>query len=112
MITIQKRWFHATTKENWEKIKQEKILWGISETTDLDNPIDKRATFLARELKTLISMVTDKTRHWNGDMLHNELILSVRYLPNNINDDYDPSNWEMIVKKPIPLSNVKVLKYL
>ena len=100
---IQKRWFHATTKENWKKIQKEKMLWGIDR--------NQRHTFLARSLKELISMVTDN-HYWNSDMHNNELVLSVKYTPNNINDDYNVKSWEMVVKKPITLDNIQLLKYI
>lgn len=102
MKTVQKRWFHATTKENWGKIKKEGILWGIDTW--------ERRTFLAANLKQLIWFMTH-IFPCNTDMQNFDLILSVRYIPNNI-DDIWQNHWELVVKKPIPLENVRLLRYI
>jgi hypothetical protein len=90
---IQKRWFHATTKENWEKIKKEGLQSG---------------TFLARNLEELIRMIYLPLI---GDLRKCELILSVRYTPND-DDKFDPKSWEMIAMRRIDKDNLKLLKYL
>lgn len=101
--TIQKHWFHATTKKTLEKIKQSGVLFG-----------NDNCLFLARNLEELVLMIKHGRAGigWNADIAHKELVLKVKYIPNNINDDYDPKNWEMIVKKPIPLSNIRFLRYI
>lgn len=96
----QKKWYHATNKKALRNIKKSGVLWGGNDI------------FLARNAKELESMVLDSNR-WNADMhKNNEVILSVRYVPNNIDDDYDPCSWEMRVTKPISIDNVRLLKYL
>lgn len=97
---IQKKWFHGTTRENWEKIKQSGFLNGGSEN------------FLARNLAELERYIYSPAA-W-GDMrkIRGGLILTVKYKPNNVDDDYKPTWWEMIVRKSIPVSDLKVLKYL
>lgn len=93
MITIQKRWFHATTKNNWIKIKKEGLLGG---------------TYLARNLEELMRIINLPLIE---DLRKCELILSVRHLPSDI-DEYKPTTWEMVVKEPIPISNIRFLRYL
>ena len=97
----QKRWFHATTKQGLKFILKEGILWGIDD--------DKRHTFLARNYDELIRMIS---LPYFTDLRKCEVVLSVRYIPNGLDDDYNPKWWEMIVTKPIPISNVQVYKYL
>ena len=96
---IQKRWFHATTKKCWKQIKKDGFL-----KVDEDGEL-----FLARNLDELIRMIYLPLIQ---DLRKCELVLSVRYTPNGIDDDYDPKWWEMIVTKPIPIENVVLLKYL
>ena len=105
--TVQKRWYHATTKKAWKKIKKEGVLWG------LEGWGMSRHTFLARNWRDLVRMCDSKKyQPWNRDMFNNELHLSVRYTPNGTADDYDSKSWEMIVKKPISTENVRLLKYI
>ncbi len=101
MRSIQKRWFHATTKEAWKKIKEEGLLWGITDR--------ERQTFLARNLGELIRMIN---LPFIQDLRKCQIILSVEYVPNGRDDDYNPKSWELIVNKPIPTSNVRLLKKL
>lgn len=100
---IQRKWFHATTIENYKKIQKEGVLFGKN---DID---ETRRTFLARNLAELIRMIN---LSFFRDLAKCELILTVKYTPNRTDDDYNPKYWEMIVYKPIPISDVKVLKYL
>jgi hypothetical protein len=96
---MQKRWFHGTTIECWKKIQQDGFL----------KPNEDKELFLARnrdELERMINLPIFT------DLRKSQLILSVRYTPDNINDDYNPKNWEMIVRKSIPLSYIKVLTHL
>lgn len=93
-VELQKKWYHGTSLENWKKIKKEGVLWGK------DGVFNRRCTFLAKDLKQL--------EHWTSLPMFNEwrgfdLILTVKYTPNNIDDDYNPKWWEMIVKKIINL---------
>jgi len=90
MNTIQKRWFHATTKENWEKIKKDGL---------------RNGSFLARNLNELIRMINLPLF---TDLRKCELVLSVKHEPK----EYNPKEWELITDKKIPLENIKVLKYL
>ncbi len=99
MKTIQRRWFHGTTKEAWKKIKKEGL-----------KPNEYGELFLAGNQNELIKIVY-KPAFWH-DLKKCEVLLSVKYTPNGINDDYDPKNWEMIVNKPIPINNVRVLRKL
>ncbi len=104
--TNQKRWSHATTKETWKRIQEEGVLWGV------DDPGYSRHTYLAKDVKQLVVMATDKKRIWNKDMHHYEVLLRVKYVPNGVDDDYDPKSWEMVVKRPISLENVSFVRYL
>lgn len=97
MITLQKKWFHATTKQCWKEIQRSGILWGGKDI------------FLARNLDELIRMVHLPLI---GDLQKCELIVTVRYIPNGITDNYDAKSWEMIVKKSIRGDDVKFLRYL
>ena len=102
MTTIQKRWFHGTTKENWKKIKKEGL---------------KSGTFLARNLEDLWFFFTHSFPS-NSDMFMKcEVILSVKYTPNVIDDDYYKEGasrykWELVVEKPIPADNIRPLFYI
>lgn len=99
-MTVQKKWYHATTKEAWKQIKRECVLWGID---------DPRQTFLARNLDELIRMINLPLM---GDLRKCELILTVKYEPNGIDDNYNTKSWEMVVNKPISIDNVKLLRFL
>lgn len=101
---IQKKWFHGTTLEALKKIKKEGLLWGLD--------CNKRETYLARNLKELESYIFSPLAWKDMKKIRNGVILAVKYLPNGVDDDYNPKWWEMIVKNPIPLSDIKVLKYL
>ena len=90
---IQKRWFHATTKENWEKIKKDGL---------------RRGTFLARNLEELVRMINLPLI---GDLEKCELVLSVKHIPSNL-DEYNPKSWEMVVRKSIVAENIRFLRYL
>jgi hypothetical protein len=103
MKFIQKRWFHATTKENWRKMKEEGFLWGMSDE------YDSRRTYLARQKEDI------KGRGlWNftlaGVKQRCEILLSVKYLPTGVDDDYNPKSWELIVFKPIPIKNIQPIE--
>ena len=100
----QKKWFHGTTKETYKKIKKEGVLWGVVNG-------EPRHTFLAANLNQLIDMITDKNRPWNGDMHHFDVIFSVKYETNGIDDEWC-NGWELVVKRPISIKNIKVAKYL
>lgn len=101
---IQKRWFHATTKECWKKIRTDGILLGPP-----SHECNRPHTFLARNLDELYRMIYLPIF---TDLRKCELILSVRYVPNGIHDDYNPKCWEMITTAAIPLCDLKVLKYI
>lgn len=79
----QKRWYHATTKENWKKIKETGYL--------------KRYSYLAPTIKDI-------------DILSKcEVLLSVKYIPTKNDQDH---KFELVINNFVPLSNLKVHKYL
>ena len=90
MIIKQKRWFHATTKANWKKIKKEGL---------------RNGTFLARNLNELKRMINLPLI---GDLQKCELILSVRYKP----DEYNAKDWELVIENTIDANNIRLLEYI
>lgn len=84
MNCVQKHWWHATTRENWKKIKKEGL---------------RKGTFLARNHEELIRMINLPLI---GDLRKCELILSVLYTQKEKDE-----GWELIISEPIPAENVK-----
>ncbi len=83
-MTNQKHWYHATTRENWAKIKKEGLRAG---------------SYLSRSVQEI-------------DILSKcEILLSVKYAIGG-NDSYFAPVGELVVGAPIPPTNLKVAKYL
>ena len=105
MTTLQKRWFHATTKKGWKEIQEEGVLWGAAYRGE-------RETYLARNIEELINFISGPVSNVVGDLRKCQLVLSVKYTPNGVDDDFNPKSWEMVVKKPITLDKVRLIRYL
>ena len=82
MFTIQKHWWHATTRENWKKIKKEGLRAGA---------------YLSRSISEI-------------DILSKcDVLLSVKYIPDESIDYYLKEVGELTVKKPISVENIKLV---
>lgn len=102
-------WYHGTSKENWDKIQQEGILWGRRFVINNDGNIIKevrRCTYLTPDL--------EEAKHY-GDV-----ILKVEYNPfddkGRIKKDkrkplnnYVPDCWQMRVYEPISIDSIKLI---
>lgn len=90
--------YHGTSKENWNAIQKEGILWGRRYTTTNKGikEVD-RCTYLA---------VDKEEAEQYGDV-----VLKVEYNPfNNPKDNnYIEGCWQVRVYEPIPLTDVEVL---
>ena len=92
--------YHGTTKENWNNIQKEGILFGRRYITDNDGNIIKevsRCTYLA--------LNKEEAKQY-GD-----IILEVEYDPfvNPGLNNYTLNCWQVRVYEPIHLTNVKKL---
>lgn len=91
--------YHGTSKENWEIIQNEGILYGRRYITDSDGNTLKevdRCTYLA----------VDKEEAQR----YGEVVLEVEYDPTNSkHNNYKEDCWQVRVYEPISLSQVKVL---
>ena len=97
--------YHGTTKENWEKIQKEGILWG----GDTYHKTGKgyRYTYLTPEIEV-------------AKKINSEIILEVKYDPVGVNGEgidnygFDPppgqTCWQFCVFIPIPLLKVTLLE--
>ena len=99
--------YHGTSKENWEKIQEEGVLFGRRYIVDNDDNIIQevsRCTYLATEF--------DEAKQY-GD-----IVLSVEYEPLDEQgkhkrdkhgpvNNYDPDGWQLRVYEPIPLSSIQ-----
>lgn len=83
--------YHGTTEENWQKIQQEGILWGIRNTPS-------RCTYLAIERK--------HTEQYGC------VILGVEYDPvgHSQNNNYVDGCWQFRVYDPIPIEHIEIAK--
>jgi hypothetical protein len=102
--------YHATSKENWVKIQDEGILFGIRgpyiKYDDNGKPTDEyympsRCTYLAVEKSNAVG--------WKDIR---EVILEVEYDPyiNKIKNNYFDDCWQCRVYEPIPIENIKVVE--
>ena len=92
--------YHGTSKENWEKIQQEGVLYGRRYITDENGVRLKevdRCTYLAVDL--------EEAKYY-GD-----IILQVEYNPlkHKTKNNYAEGCWQVRVYEPIPLSAIKKL---
>lgn len=89
------KFYHGTSKENWEAIKQEGILFG---RLLVNNKEVSRCTYLAVDLEEA--------------KCYGEVVLEVEYNPykhKNMNN-YIEDCWQLRVYEPIPLSDITVIK--
>ena len=86
-----KTWYHGTTKEIFNKIKKDGVLYGFHKS-------GKRFTTLSLD---------KEEANFYGDVL-----LAVTYNPveDLINNDYGPHSLDLKVFSPIPMSNVKRIR--
>ena len=84
------KFYHGTTKELWDQIQQEGMLWGVRPLAP------SRCTYLA-------TYKEDAEQY--GDV-----VLEVEYVPNNKDDNYHPEAWQLRVYVPILINNIKRLR--
>ena len=82
--------YHGTTKENYQKILKEGILWGVRNYYS-------RCTYLTKDL------LEAKT--------YGEIILEVEYDPaiNEKYNNYCQDCWQFRVYEPISIENIRIL---
>ena len=87
--------YHGTSKENWEAIQKEGILFG---RLLVNNKEVSRCTYLAVDLAEA--------------KCYGEVVLKVEYDPykHKKMNNYIEDCWQLRVYEPIPLSNIKVIK--
>ena len=85
------KFYHGTSKENWKRIQEEGILFGIRDKCP------SRCTYLTPILEESKS--------------YGEVILEVEYNPydNPKMNNYVEDCWQVRVYEPIPISNIKLL---
>lgn len=87
--------YHGTTKENWDKIQQEGVLWGRRYFTDkgVKKEVD-RCTYLA----------VDKEEAEQ----YGEIVLQVEYDPHSSkHNNYIEGCWQVRVYEPISIDSIK-----
>lgn len=88
--------YHGTSKENWNAIQKEGILYGRRYITDNNGNIIKevsRCTYLAVNIEEA--------------KCYGDVVLQVEYNPiNSKHNNYKEGCWQVRVYEPIPLSNV------
>jgi len=94
------KFYHGTTKESWEEIQKEGVLWGRRYIVDSEGKIVKevsRCTYLARNKREA--------------MYYGDVLLEVEYDPfeNKKENNYTKGCWQVRVYEPIQIENVKVL---
>lgn len=92
--------YHGTSKENWNKIQEEGVLWGrrfVELKKGVITEID-RCTYLAT--------TKEEAEHY-GD-----IVLEVYYNPllDKDNNNYHPNSWQLRVYCPISIENIKRIK--
>lgn len=90
--------YHGTTKENYEQILKEGVLFGRRGIIMNDGSIKEvdRCTYLA----------VDKEEA----MCYGDVLLEVEYEPRRGRiDNYCEGCWQVRVYKPIPITNIKVI---
>lgn len=90
--------YHGTSKENWNAIQKEGILWGRRHVTN-NNRIKEvdRCTYLAVDKEEAVQ--------------YGDVVLMVEYNPfnNPKYNNYMEGCWQVRVYEPIPLSQIKEL---
>lgn len=91
------KFYHGTTLENWNKIKQEGILWGKRNIPGYPNI--SRCTYLAASLEEA--------------SYYGSIVLEVNYDPtlNSTYNNYIEGSWQCRVYEPIPISDINVIEY-
>ncbi len=99
------KFYHGTSRNNWEKIKKERVLWGIP-TVFCHMGYIRRYTYL-----TPYTEVAQK---------YGEVSLEIEYEPVGVdgrgidNYGFDPppgqTCWQFSVFIPIPIKNMKIYK--
>ena len=101
--------YHGTSKKNWEKIKQEGVLWGLRFLSDLDRakhgwkppqeiPKRFRMTYFSENIESA----------WSHGEYGNGVVLEIDYEPTGKKRiDYKTHN-AYVIKVPIPLERITV----
>ena len=92
--------YHGTSKENWNAIQKEGILYGRRFVTDNNGNIIKevdRCTYLAVDLEEA--------------KCYGDVVLQVEYNPvNSKHNNYKEGCWQVRVYEPIPISKIQEVK--
>ena len=92
--------YHGTSKENWNAIQKEGILYGRRFVTDNNGNIIKeidRCTYLAVDLEEA--------------KCYGDVVLQVEYNPSNSkHNNYKEGCWQVRVYEPIPIYNIQEVK--
>jgi RNA:NAD 2'-phosphotransferase (TPT1/KptA family) len=89
------KFYHGTSRENWEAIQNEGILFG---RLLVNNNIVSRCTYLAVDIEEA--------------ECYGEVVLEVEYDPykHKKMNNYIEDCWQLRVYEPIPLTDIKVIK--
>lgn len=89
------KFYHGTSRENWEAIQQEGILFG---RLLVNNKEVSRCTYLAVDLAEA--------------KCYGEVVLEVEYDPykHKKMNNYIEDCWQLRVYEPIPLTDIKIIK--
>lgn len=92
--------YHGTSKENWETIQKEGVLYGRRYVFDKNG-------FPLREIDRCTYLATDLEEA----KCYGEVVLQVEYDPLKSGDknNYCEGCWQMRVYEPIPIENIKKL---
>ena len=92
--------YHRTTKENWDKIQEEGILYGRRYVLNNDGSIQRevsRCTYLATDIAEA--------------MQYGDIVLEVEYEPstNPKKNNYVDGCWQVRVYEPIPIDKFSLV---
>jgi hypothetical protein len=89
------KFYHGTSRENWEAIQNEGILFG---RLLVNNNLISRCTYLAVDIEEA--------------ECYGEVVLEVEYDPykHKKMNNYIEDCWQLRVYEPIPLTDIKVIK--
>ena len=89
------KFYHGTSRENWEAIQNEGILFG---RLLVNNNLISRCTYLAVDIEEA--------------KCYGEVVLEVEYDPykHKKMNNYIEDCWQLRVYEPIPLTDIKVIK--
>lgn len=92
--------YHGTSKENWNAIQKEGVLYGRRFVKDDNGNIIKevdRCTYLAVDIKEA--------------KCYGDVVLQVEYNPLNLkHNNYKEGCWQIRVYEPIPISKIQEVK--